>query len=92
MLIVSTVVNRWLQDGQSRRRRIAVPSSVERESTTRVSAERQNGQYMTITSGHHDGLRFERTGPHLGIALGMTCPEPVDGQPQPVDDLHGCNY
>jgi hypothetical protein len=46
MLMVSTVVNRWLQDGQSRRRRMAVPSSVERESTTRVSADRQNGQYI----------------------------------------------
>ena len=52
LLIVSTVVNRWLHDGQSLRRRMAVPSSVERESTTRVSTERQNGQYM----GHLQSL------------------------------------
>jgi hypothetical protein len=92
MLIVSTVVNRWLHEGQSRRRRIAVPSSVERESTTRVSAERQNGHNMGFTSSGLGGLRCERTDHLLGIALGITCPEPVDHQPQPVDDLHRCNY
>jgi len=31
-----------------------------------------------------------RTDRHLGITLGITCPEPVDYQPQPVDDLHRC--
>jgi hypothetical protein len=46
MLIVSTVVNRWLHAGHILLRRIAVPSSLLRESTTRVSAERQNGQFM----------------------------------------------
>ncbi len=50
--MVSIVVNRWLQAGQSLRRRIDVPSSVERESTTRVSAERQKGQFM-VTSGQN---------------------------------------
>jgi hypothetical protein len=51
MLIVSMVVNRWLQDGHNRRRRMAVPSSLERLSTTRVSADLQNGQFMAHLLG-----------------------------------------
>ena len=47
---VSTVVNRLPHSGQDRRRRMAAPSSVSRESTTRESAWRQNGQCMTVPS------------------------------------------
>ena len=46
-LAVSTVLKRRPHCGQTRRRRIATPSSVLRESTTRESAERQNGQFTT---------------------------------------------
>src|SRR5699024_10605806 len=42
--VVSNVVNRLSHDRHSRRRRIAEPSSSERESTTRDSSCRQNGQ------------------------------------------------
>src|SRR4051812_3517408 len=47
-LAVSTVLKRRPHCGQTRRRRMAQPSSVLRESTTRESAERQNGQYMAF--------------------------------------------
>src|SRR5580698_8911643 len=43
-LAVSNVVKRRPHSGQERRRRIAAPSSVSRESTTRESGKRQNGQ------------------------------------------------
>src|SRR3954470_13106791 len=42
--VVSTVVKRRPHSGQARRRRIAAPSSCSRESTTRESGCRQNGQ------------------------------------------------
>src|SRR5699024_12606474 len=42
--VVSNLVNRLSHDRHSRRRRIAEPSSSERESTTRDSSCRQNGQ------------------------------------------------
>src|SRR5205807_1179390 len=42
--VVSTVVKRRPHSGQERRRRIAAPSSASRESTTRESGCRQNGQ------------------------------------------------
>jgi hypothetical protein len=73
MLIVSTVVNRWLQAGQSRRLRMAVPSSVDRESTTRVSADRQNGQYMghlpDVTAGLHSPERVLTWGSPWGLPV-----------------------
>src|SRR5680860_1535486 len=43
-LVVSTVVKRRPHSGHWRRRRIAAPSSAVRESTTRESEWRQNGQ------------------------------------------------
>jgi hypothetical protein len=46
--ICSTVVKRFSQSGQVRRRRIDVPSSATRESRTRVSVLRQNGQCIRI--------------------------------------------
>jgi hypothetical protein len=45
--ICSTVEKRRSQAGQARRRRIALPSSATRESSTRVSVLRQCGQCMT---------------------------------------------
>ena len=42
--ICSTVVNRFSQAGQIRRRRMDEPSSATRESSTRVSVLRQKGQ------------------------------------------------
>ena len=48
--ICSTVVNRFSHDGQCRRRRIAEPSSATRESRTRVSVLRQNGQCIAGSS------------------------------------------
>ncbi len=47
-LAVSTVLNRRPHCGHCRRRRIAVPSSALRESTTRESAFRQNGQFTVL--------------------------------------------
>src|SRR5699024_2563493 len=44
--VVSNVVNRLSHERHSRLRRIADPSSNERESTTRDSSCRQNGQCM----------------------------------------------
>src|SRR5690625_4449417 len=44
--VVSIVVKRLSQDRHSRRRRIAEPSSSDRESTTRDSSCRQKGQCM----------------------------------------------
>ena len=55
-LAVSTVVNRRPHSGHCRRRRIEVPSSVARLSTTRLSACRQNGQCI--------GGSFARARPH----------------------------
>ena len=49
-LAVSTVLKRRPHSGQTRRRRMATPSSVLRESTTRESAERQNGQFIAFAS------------------------------------------
>src|SRR5690606_11268343 len=48
--IASTVVNRRSQEEQLRRRRIDVPSSATRESSTRVSVFRQYGQCIRHTS------------------------------------------
>ena len=47
---VSTVVNRRPHSGHDLRRRIAWPSSASRESTTRESGFRQNGQCMAAPS------------------------------------------
>src|SRR4051812_49193678 len=49
---VSTVVKRLPHSGHDRRRRIAWPSSASRESTTRESGWRQNGQCITAPSPH----------------------------------------
>ena len=45
-----------------------------------------------VTSHSSRRASLGRTGHRLGITLGITCREPVDDQPQPVDDLHRCNY
>src|SRR3954469_12999747 len=47
-LAVSAGLKRRAHSGPTRRGRMAVPSSVLRESTTRESAERQNGQFTTF--------------------------------------------
>src|SRR3954452_17519617 len=47
-LAVSSVLNRRPHSGHCRRRRIAVPSSLLRESTTRESEFLQNGQFTTV--------------------------------------------
>jgi hypothetical protein len=52
---LSTVVNRREQSGHCRRRRIEVPSSVVRLSTTRLSGCLQKGQCMSPNSpSQHD--------------------------------------
>jgi uncharacterized Ntn-hydrolase superfamily protein len=56
-LAVSTVVNRRLQAGHWRRRRIDKPSSDVRESTTRESACRQKGQCTGFSSPGANGTR-----------------------------------
>src|SRR5699024_7229348 len=50
--VVSNVVNRLSHDRHSPRRRIAEPSSSERESTTRDAACRQNGQCRGGNKAH----------------------------------------
>src|SRR5699024_3091001 len=47
--VVSNVVNRLSHDRHSRRRRIAEPSSSERESTTPDSSCRQDGHFIVST-------------------------------------------
>jgi hypothetical protein len=49
-LAVSSVLNRRPHSGHCLRRRIAAPSSALRESTTRESVFRQNGQFMMLLS------------------------------------------
>ncbi len=83
-LAVSTVLKRRPHCGQTRRRRMAQPSSVLRESTTRESAERQNGQFIDLR-------------PPLSVDDGRP---PVDdtrsacggGWGLHVDGLQRCNY
>jgi hypothetical protein len=53
--ICSTVVKRFSQAGQVRRRRIADPSSATRESSTRVSVLRQKGQCIRGSSHGWNG-------------------------------------
>ena len=56
----STVVNRRPHAAQERRRRMAWPSSTSRESMTRLSPCRQNGQ-RTVTPFCSDLLRRRQT-------------------------------
>ena len=83
----STVVKRRAHSGQDRRRRIAWPSSTSRESMTRESGCRQNGHRIPS-----DLLPRRLPASPLWTVLGMSCGPPVDQRPQPVDDLHQCNY
>jgi hypothetical protein len=74
-LAVSTVLKRRPHWGQTLRRRIATPSSVLRESTTRESADRQNGQFTAVASFAVDELPAV-CGRHavvLGRNLGTRC-------------------
>src|SRR6266545_1666627 len=84
----STVVNRLPHPGHARRRRISWPSSASRESTTRESAWRQYGHRIAPPPL---GLRArrQRPGDHLGA---VAVYELWRSRPQPVDDLHPCNY
>src|SRR3954468_23983071 len=93
----STVVKRLPHSGHERRRRISAPSSASRESTTRESAWRQYGQRTSISLR---SLLPRRHRPCRNATSRWSFPSrrrgrPVDNQgvkPQPVDDLHPCNY
>src|SRR4051794_10100372 len=83
-LAVSTVLKRRPHCGHTRRRRMAVPSSVLRESTTRESAERQNGQFTTF-----DLRQLWTTG---GSPVDDTRSACGGGWGLHVDGLQRCNY
>ena len=100
----STVVNRLPHSGQDRRRRISWPSSASRESTTRESACRQYG-HRIARPPCRDACHAGHAAPTAaGHAQRRRRPRPVDAavddavdnlwavEPQPVDDLHPCNY
>src|SRR3954454_12391275 len=93
----STVVNRLPYSGHERRRRISWPSSASRESTTRESACRQYGQ-RTAKLPPEPAMSISRHAETQRHALDKRCGaggRRVDnrgGKPQPVDDLHPCNY
>ncbi|GAB3884065.1 hypothetical protein GCM10028802_32490 [Terrabacter terrigena] len=73
------MVKRRLHCGHWRRRRMQAPSSVVRESMTRESVWRQNGQ---CTSGH---LPFPET-------VSFSVVRPSRTQSSPVLDCAGCSW
>jgi len=92
---VSTVVNRRPHEGHCRRRRIEVPSSVARESTTRESSCRQNGQCtrgLRRVGRAVGGLRGAGPGDGPGDRAVGRGGRAVDRGPQSVDESQGCNY
>src|SRR6185312_6710385 len=95
----STVVKRRPQSRQLRRRRMTWPSSCSRESTTRESGCRQYGHRIEASSASLDQPQQRRLPPSRGRPWGQDVDHdvddairPVDSLPQPVDDLHACNY
>ena len=82
-LAVSTVLKRRPHCGQTRRRRMATPSSVLRESTTRESPDRQNGQFTPVASFAVDvsPVSVDDTPSSWGGTWGLH-----------VDGLQLCNY
>src|SRR6185369_3180417 len=93
----STVVKRLPHSGHERRRRISAPSSASRESTTRESAWRQYGQRTSISLrsmlprvSRHAETRRRDGQLHRAAVHGLWITGEV--KPQPVDDLHPCNY
>ena len=68
--------------GQTRRRRMSLPSSASRESTTRESGWRQYGHRMLIPPKVRDSPADRRNRHRSRSAQ----------RPQPVDDLQQCNH
>src|ERR1700754_3225917 len=70
----STVVNRRLHLAHERRRRMTWPSSTSRESTTRESEWRQNGQRIPVHPSWHSDAAARPPGDHLVDGRWTTCP------------------